>query len=102
MPRFLTRFSAAALAFVFTFSSLQFSAENLEEFNFLSINSVESFQVPLTPAPTDNPAGGEGGGESKQNDKNTTTFSTLGKSQAELTAQEMRGYQSLYEMQAEL
>ena len=101
MPRFLTRFSAAALAFVFTFSSLQFSAENLEEFNFLSINSVESFQVPLTPAPTDNPADG-GGDSGAENNREITIDSTLGKAQAELTAQEMRGYQSLYEMQAEL
>ena len=51
--------------------------------------------------PTSNPAGG---GEEQviEDDDGYTTFSTLGKAQSALTAQEMRGYQSLYEMQAEL
>ena len=51
--------------------------------------------------PTGNPAGGDGDGE-RESEQNNTTDSTLGKAQAELTAQDMRGYQSLYEMQAEL
>ena len=37
-----------------------------------------------------------------EDDRKITTDSTLGKTQAELKAKHMRGYQSLYEMQAEL
>ena len=96
MPHFFIRFLAAALAFVFTFNSFQFSAENLSETNIAHARGGG------TEIQAGDPAGGGGNGESKQNDKNITTFSTLGKAQAALTAQEMRGYQSLYEMQAEL
>ena len=94
MPLLFTRFSAAALAFVFTFSSLQFSAENLLEGSSLKITQASA---------RGNAEKNGGGGDSGQSqDNEITTDSTLGKAQAELTAQEMRGYQSLYEMQAEL
>ena len=110
MPRFLTRFSAAALAFIFAFSSLQFSAENLADQNIVAgvyaANRGQTTEVvtPANPAqnPTDNPAGGGGDNSNKKQNNQITTDSTLGKAQAALTAQEMRGYQSLYEMQAEL
>ena len=112
MPHFFNRFSAATLAFVFAFSSVQFSAENYLLFDLDKVSvfgqeedTEQSAEIETDESeqnPTGTPAGGEGGGESKQNDKNTTTFSTLGKAQSALTAQEMRGYQSLYEMQAEL
>ena len=95
MPRFLTRFSAAALAFVFAFSSLQFSAENQFEEWRLATTEATTRGVELEPpaSTTDNQLTTE---------RDNNTFSTLGKAQAALTAQEMRGYQSLYEMQAEL
>ena len=110
MPHFFTRFSAAAFAFIFAFSSLQFSAENLPDVNFVYAeergeSDEEEIIDPPAETPTDNSAGGDGdgGGDSGQSqDNEITTFSTLGKAQAALTAQEMRGYQSLYEMQAEL
>ena len=95
MPLLFTRFSAAALAFVFTFSSLQFSAENL----------LEGSSLKITQASARGNAEKNGGREKsgpKQTNQNITTFSTLGKAQSALTAQEMRGYQSLYEMQAEI
>ena len=95
MPHFFSRFSAATLAFVFTFNSFQFSAENLSETNIAHARGGG------TETPTVNPSGGGGVGGVGTND-NQNKFSTLGKAQAELTAQEMRGYQSLYEMQAEL
>ena len=94
MPRFFTRFSAAALAFVFAFSSLQFSAENLfPEISFsTAYANMTGGQTPTVS--TDN--------GKRENDDGNTKFSTLKAKQAELTAQEMRGYQSLYEMQVEL
>ena len=94
MPRFFTRFSAAALAFVFAFSSLQFSAENLfPEISFsTAYANMTGGQTPTVS--TDN--------GKRENDDGNTKFSTLKAKQAELTAQDMRGYQSLYEMQAEL
>ena len=100
MAHFFIRFSAAALAFVFAFSSLQFSAENLEEFKFFSINYAEGMGPSLTPTPTTTSTT-ESGADTNA-DEGIATDSTLGKAQAALTAQEMRGYQSLYEMQAEL
>ena len=97
MPHFLSQFSAATLAFVFASSSLQFSAENLlEEAFFATTHAREARETP-----TGNSAGG-GGNSGQSQDNEITTDSTLGKAQAALTAQEMRGYQSLYEMQAEL
>ena len=110
MPHFFTRFSAAALAFVFTFNSFQFSAENLSESWLLNPAYAEDFDdgedeeedvEEPTETPTGTPSGG-GGDSGAENNREITTDSTLGKAQAELTAQEMRGYQSLYEMQAEL
>ena len=94
MPLLFTRFSAAALAFVFTFSSLQFSAENLLEGSSLKITQAS--------ARGNAEKNGGGGYSGAENNREITTDSTLGKAQAEHTAQEMRGYQSLYEMQAEL
>ena len=91
MPHFFSRFSAATLAFVFTFNSFQFSAENLSETNIAHARGGG------TETPTVNPAE-----KIQSQDNEITTDSTLGKAQAALTAQEMRGYQSLYEMQAEL
>ena len=93
MPRFLTRFSAAALAFVFTFSSLQFSAENLLQEISFSTAYANMGGLQKTSNPTDS-------GFERAED--TVEFSTLNKKQAELKAKHMRGYQSLYEMQAEL
>ena len=109
MPHFFIRFSAAALAFIFAFSSLQFSAENLVDQNIVAgvyaANRGQTTEVvtPANPAqnPTDNPAGGGGDSGTSEIDE-AETDSTLGKAQSELIAQEMRGYQSLYEMQAEL
>ena len=104
MPRFLTRFSAAALAFVFAFSSVQFSAENLFVANNVEAargGNADTDPDQPAPTPTVNPADG-GGDSGAENNREITTFSTLGKAQSALTAQEMRGYQSLYEMQAEL
>ena len=98
MPHFFSRFSAFLLAFTLAFSSLQFSAENLfQEISF----STAYANMTGGQTPTSNPAGG---GEEQviEDDDGYTTFSTLGKAQSALTAQEMRGYQSLYEMQAEL
>ena len=111
MPHFFTRFSAAAFAFIFAFSSLQFSAENLPDVNFVYAeergeSDEEEIIDPPAETPTDNSAGGDGDGggdnSNKKQNNQITTDSTLGKAQAALTAQEMRGYQSLYEMQAEL
>ena len=97
MPHFLSQFSAATLAFVFASSSLQFSAENLlEEAFFATTHAREARETP-----TGNSAGG-GGNSGQSQDNEITTDSTLGKAQAELEAKHMRGYQSLYEMQAEL
>ena len=109
MPHFFIRFSAAALAFIFAFSSLQFSAENLADQNIVAgvyaANRGQTTEVvtPANPAqnPTGNPAETPVEVENESIDNNLS-FSTLGKAQSELTAQEMRGYQSLYEMQAEL
>ena len=107
MPRFFTRFSAAALAFVFTFSSLQFSAKNLfDNFNFPAVYSAgfgSGVEV-VTPAnpvqtPTVNPVDRS---VEQENVRGNTRFSTLTETQSELKAKHMRGYQSLYEMQAEL
>ena len=108
MPYFFTRFSAATLAFVFAFSSLQFSAENSS--NYFSpvvvhaaIEGDEDEPEAEPTEPVETPTGTPSDSEVKTEDKdNNLSFSTLGKAQAELTAQEMRGYQSLYEMQAEL
>ena len=109
MPRFFTRFSSATLAFIFAFSSLQFSAENLLDRIYLSTVHAEfgeeaqseSDPTTSTETTTSNPAGG-GGDSGAENNREITTDSTLGKTQSELTTQDMRGYQSLYEMQAEL
>ena len=109
MPRFFTRFSSATLAFIFAFSSLQFSAENLLDRIYLSTVHAEfgeeaqseSDPTTSTETTTSNPAGG-GGDSGAENNREITTNSTLGKTQSELTTQDMRGYQSLYEMQAEL
>ena len=102
MPHFFTRIFAAKLAFIFTFGSVQFSAGNysLFETNKVYAYGGTSDVVIDPPAPTT--TNGSAGGGNKKQERNITTFSTLGKAQAELTAQEMRGYQSLYEMQAEL
>ena len=94
MPLLFTRFSAAALAFVFTFSSLQFSAENLLEGSSLKIT-----QASARGNAEKNGGGGVGGVGTNDNQNK---FSTLGKAQAALSIQDMRGYQSLYEMQVEL
>ena len=96
MPRFLTRFLAAALAFVFAFSSLQFSAENLSETNIAHARGGG------TEIQAGNSSGSGGDSGKKKQERDDISFSTLGKAQSALTAQEMRGYQSLYEMQAEL
>ena len=105
MPHFFTRIFAAKLAFIFTFGSVQFSAGNysLFETNKVYAYGGTSDVVIDPPAPTTT-NGSAGGGEEivVEDDREITTDSTLGKAQAELTAQEMRGYQSLYEMQAEL
>ena len=108
MPRFFTRFSAAALAFIFAFSSLQFSAESLiNEFSFSAVyaeeddfgeGAEEDVENP-SETPTGNPSDV---GADKNEEEGKGTDSTLGKAQAELKAKHMRGYQSLYEMQAEL
>ena len=98
MPHFFSRFSAFLLAFTLAFSSLQFSAENLfQEISF----STAYANMTGGQTPTSNPAGGDGDGE-RESEQNNNTYSTLGKTQSELTTQDMRGYQSLYEMQAEL
>ena len=107
MPRFFTRFSAAALAFIFAFSSLQFSAENLiQKFSFSAVYAEEDDDFGAgaeedvensSETPPANPA--ESGFERAED---TVEFSTLNKKKAELKAKHMRGYQSLYEMQAEL
>ena len=107
MPHFLSQFSAATLAFVFASSSLQFSAENLSNyFSPVVVHAaIEGDEDDPEVEPTqDPPASTTDGGEQNFADvnQNNNTFSTLGKAQAELTAQHMRGYQSLYEMQAEL
>ena len=94
MPHFFIRFSAAALAFVFAFSSLQFSAENLSEEGFFTISHARQAEKQTPTVSTDN--------GKRENDDGNTKFSTLKAKQSELTAQHMRGYQSLYEMQAEL
>ena len=102
MPLLFTRFSAAALAFVFTFSSLQFSAENLFQAYFSNVLYAQDLDDEVEveePAPTPTVSTDNG---KRENDDGNTKFSTLKAKQAELTAQEMRGYQSLYEMQAEL
>ena len=104
MPRFLTRFSAAALAFVFAFSSVQFSAENLFVANNVEAargGNADTDPDQPAPTPTGNPAEKPVEVENEAIDNNLS-FSTLGKTQNQLTAQKMRGYQSLYEMQAEL
>ena len=98
MPHFFSRFPAAGLAFVFTLSPLQFSAENLSEEGFFTISHARQAEKQT---PNGNPAGGGGVGGVGTND-NQNKFSTLGKAQAALSIQDMRGYQSLYEMQAEL
>ena len=96
MPHFFNRFSAVTLAFVFAFSSLQFSAENLSETNIAHARGGG------TEIQAGNSSGSGGDSGKKKQERDDISFSTLGKAQAELTAQEMRGYQSLYEMQAEL
>ena len=93
MSHFFSRFSAAGLAFILTFSSVQFSAENL--FQEISFSTVYANLPGAQKTPTTTE-------KIQSQDNEITTFSTLGKAQAALTAQEMRGYQSLYEMQAEL
>ena len=109
MPRFFTRFSSATLAFIFAFSSLQFSAENLLDRIYLSTvhaefgEEVQSESDPTTSTETTTSNSAGGGGDNGTNKtSNSTYFSTLKAKQSELTAQHMRGYQSLYEMQAEL
>ena len=93
MSHFFSRFSAAGLAFILTFSSVQFSAENL--FQEISFSTVYANLPGAQKTPTTTE-------KIQSQDNEITTFSTLGKAQAALTAQEMRGYQSLYEMQVEL
>ena len=109
MPRFFTRFSAAALAFIFAFSSLQFSAENLiQKFSFSAVYAEEDDDFGAgaeedvgnpSETPTVNPTDRS---FEEENVGGNTRFSTLTETQAELKAKHMRGYQSLYEMQAEL
>ena len=104
MPHFFTRFSAAALAFVSAFSSLQFSAENLFDADIVYAvdgrgEEVEEDVEDPSKTPTGNPSDV---GADKNEEEGKGTDSTLGKAQSELTAQDMRGYQSLYEMQVEL
>ena len=78
---FSHRLFAPVLAFIIAFSSVQFSAEN-----FVNAQRVNSSQE-----------------KEATTDKNkANAFSTLRETQAELSIQDMRGYQSLYEMQAEL
>ena len=106
MPRFFTRFSAVTLAFIFAFNSSQFSAENLLDNFYFPAAYAEQFGgeggevvTPTNPAPTPTVSTDNG---KRENDDGNTKFSTLKAKQSELTAQHMRGYQSLYEMQAEL
>ena len=102
MPHFFTRFSAATLAFVFAFGSLQFSAENLFQAYFSNVLYAQDLDDEVEveePAPTPTVSTDNG---KRENDDGNTKFSTLKAKQSELTAQHMRGYQSLYEMQAEL
>ena len=104
MPHFFTRFYAATLAFVFAFGSLQFSAENLFQAYFSNVLYAQDLDDEVEveePAPTPTGNSAESDNQSVAAGKDLT-FSTLGKAQSALTAQEMRGYQSLYEMQAEL
>ncbi len=89
---------------------LLFSSAPLLEIEFVNIQKVFAAECdPLEedcedpPAETPTASTTDGGEEIVvEDDRKITTDSTLGKAQAELTAQEMRGYQSLYEMQAEL
>ena len=105
MPHFFTRLCAAVFALIFTLSISQFSAEN-------SLTADRLFGIAFS---CDIVTGaGCGNGQPVQtptanstetvveDDRKITTDSTLGKTQAELKAKHMRGYQSLYEMQAEL
>ena len=104
MSHFFSRFSAAGLAFILTFSSLQFSAENLFDADIVYAVDARGEEVEEdVEEPTETPpASTTESGADTNADEGITTDSTLGKAQAALTAQEMRGYQSLYEMQAEL
>ena len=106
MPHFFNRFFGATLAFIFAFGSLQFSAENLAERSlFLNAyaNRSQDVEVQAPTEPTETPTVNPSDRSVEQeNVRGNTRFSTLTETQAELTAQHMRGYQSLYEMQAEL
>ena len=109
MPYFFTRVSAAALAFVFAFSSVQFSAENYLLFDLDKVSAfgqeedTEQSAEIETDESEQNPTGTPSDvGADKNEEEGKGTDSTLGKAQAELKAKHMRGYQSLYEMQAEL
>ena len=106
MPQFFTRFSAVTLAFVIAFGSLQFSAENLFQAYFSNVLYAQNLDDEVEveePAPTTTTSTTETPVEvENESIDNNLSFSTLGKAQSALTAQEMRGYQSLYEMQAEL
>ena len=87
---------------------LLFSSAPLLEIDFINTQKafaecnpvLEDCEEPLQN--TNNGSAGGGGDSGAENNREITTDSTLGKAQAALTAQEMRGYQSLYEMQAEL
>ena len=106
MPHLFSRYYQAILVL------LLFPSVPLLEIEFVNTQKVfaaecdplaEECEDPPVENPTDNPAGGGGdSGVDPNKNKEITTDSTLGKAQAALTAQEMRGYQSLYEMQAEL
>ena len=106
MPHFFTRFCAAVFALISTLSINQFSAENS-----LTVDRLFgiAFSCDLfgdadcsSGEPAQDPTGNSSDGGNKKQERNITTFSTLGKTQSELTTQDMRGYQSLYEMQAEI
>ena len=102
MPHLFSRYYQAILVL------LLFPSVPLLEIEFVNTQKVfaaecdplaEECEDPPVENPTDNPAGG-GGDSGKKSDE--TKFSTLTETQAELEAKHMRGYQSLYEMQAEL
>ena len=106
MPHLFSRYYQAILVL------LLFPSVPLLEIEFVNTQKVfaaecdplaEECEDPPVENPTGNSAGGGGGKSvSSEDTDNNLSFSTLGKAQAELTAQHMRGYQSLYEMQAEL
>ena len=102
MPHLFNRYYRAILVLLLLLSAplLRVDFDNHKKV-FACDPLLEDCQDPAVENPTDNPADG-GGDSGAENNREITTDSTLGKAQAELTTQDMRGYQSLYEMQAEL